>query len=731
MARDHLSFEELRKRCTEETSIGLFPNERAKQKPFFEVRMPLARAGGTPAPGSEDNCLTGALLMHLQALWKAMGVSVDHYRAYHRMTKHVEPHRQLCLFSFFSSVSIHILGKDTPAGASVSIGPRISQNEKATVKALFVICLEGLLTAFVDSKANSKEVIELSTGRACLFENCSRAKFAAKDDKQNVLIVAKTASKEDLQDESKRCRAKWAIEICALRKEKQRYKTLKRQQIQTERGEDGNVTRVAKATSPARRDDALCVGGESYPCTHKRARLASDAYKFDMILPWQTKRIMNIQVVHRFYHPHVDPATNVERWWRDSVASFAGPVERTRFTQYIWCYEPVKARKLFCTPGFADVLILNAGILLDEDEWGDLRRKGFPIPIIKDFIQFKALLFYGGIWADLDVYWTGKSFPLDDSKHQVLLFTEYRRLTCQYLRSPSLDMWPHDKEKPRATINLGFAYSGAQVEFWQQCLDECKGYWTKGGGCCFNWEAIPPSEMRKQKHWNAHPVIVQRLAQSYGSGVVVVHEPLIAFPLFRMLSKWPPKAGDTKWGQVVHGSGDVSTQSYVVNVWTDIWGDELIGTVVSFVQDVQRKRAETKESVQEQQGSRDALRERNNRNAIARMVVRDGLVVYTNCGMDTLEVAGAIIRAQQVIQMTPAAAFAWDMDTDAGYQTYQTCLAAMLTLGLQELPHPHWPSGRMTATVEQLRNALGMRADSTEVDAFIEAVDPGAVTFVE
>ena len=78
---------------------------------------------------------------------------------------------------------------------------------------------------------------------------------------------------------------------------------------------------------------------------------------------------------------------------------------------------------------------------------------------------------------------------------------------------------------------------------------------------------------------------------------------------------------------VVHGSGDVSTQSYVVNVWTDIWGDELIGTVVSFVQDVQRKRAETKESVQEQQGSRDALRERNNRNAIARMAVRDGLVV--------------------------------------------------------------------------------------------------------
>ena len=126
----------------------------------------------------------------------------------------------------------------------------------------------------------------------------------------------------------------------------------------------------------------------------------------------------------------------------------------------------MKARKLFCTPAINDVLILNAGTLLDKRCWRNFRRDCMPIPLIKNFIQFKALLFYGGIWADLDVYWTGKSFPLDDSKHQVLLFTD-KRVTGQYLRSPSLDMWPHDKEKPRATINLGFAHSGAQVEFWQ------------------------------------------------------------------------------------------------------------------------------------------------------------------------------------------------------------------------------------------------------------------------
>ena len=71
----------------------------------------------------------------------------------------------------------------------------------------------------------------------------------------------------------------------------------------------------------------------------------------------------------------------------------------------------MKARKLFCTPAINDVLILNAGILLDERKWSDLLRDGMPIPLIKHFIQFKALQFYGGIWADLDVFWTGKTCP--------------------------------------------------------------------------------------------------------------------------------------------------------------------------------------------------------------------------------------------------------------------------------------------------------------------------------
>ena len=114
--------------------------------------------------------------------------------------------------------------------------------------------------------------------------------------------------------------------------------------------------------------------------------------------------------MHRFFHPSEDSAYSVERWWRDAVASFAGHDDHL-YIQYIWCFEPVKARKLFCTPAINDVLILNAGILLDERKWSDLLRDGMPIPLIKHFIQFKALRFYGGICADLDVFWTGKTCP--------------------------------------------------------------------------------------------------------------------------------------------------------------------------------------------------------------------------------------------------------------------------------------------------------------------------------
>ena len=361
VARNHPSFQELKKRCTEEAAIGLFPIADAKKKPFFEVRTPSARADGTATSGGEGNCLTGALLTHVDVLWKASSVSTAHPSTYYSCHFYAQKHRKLCLFSFFSSVSVYIFGKDAPAGASVSIVQRNSKNEKAKVKAMFLICLEGPLTSVVDSGTGGEEVREFNTGAASLFLDCSSARLVANDLKQKVVIVATTASKQGLQEECRSFHDKCKKSIFALRQNVQAYKTSKKGS-RTCAGEVDKVTRVAQATSPARRDDALCVGGGSYPCTHKRARLASDAYKFDMILPWQTKRIMNIQVVHRFYHPHVDPATNVERWWRDSVASFAGPVGRTRFTQYIWCYEPVKARTLFCTPGLADVLILNAGI---------------------------------------------------------------------------------------------------------------------------------------------------------------------------------------------------------------------------------------------------------------------------------------------------------------------------------------------------------------------------------
>ena len=264
------------------------------------------------------------------------------------------------------------------------------------------------------------------------------------------------------------------------------------------------------------------------------------------------------------------------------------------------------------------------------------------------------------------------------------------------------DMWPNDNTKPRATINLGFAHSFPKVAFWEKCFEECIHYWTEGGGGHFKWKAIPQTEVRQQKHWKAHQVIVQTLAQCYGPSVVVVHEPLVAFPLCR-------------W-EVVHGVVEISTHSYVVNVFTDIWSDSIIDTVVTALK---------------QQVSRDASRERNNRNAIGQMLARDGVRVLANCGMPFFDCVCGISAAQSVIQKTPDLAFAWDMDTDAGFQKATTCLAAILTQGLEQLAHLDWPIGRMTATLEHLRRVLGMRANSTEVHDFITEVNGNGIKAVE
>ena len=212
------------------------------------------------------------------------------------------------------------------------------------------------------------------------------------------------------------------------------------------------------------------------------ARLASDADEFDVMLLWHSYRKVKVLAVHRFFHPIEDSAPTVERCWRDAVASFAGHDDHLYVS--IYGFEPVKARKLFCTPAINDVLILNAGTLLDKRCWRNFRRDCMPIPLIKNFIQFEALKFYGGIWADLDVFWTGKTPPYSfqekahpaiDLPHEAELFTEYLGTTGQCMR-------PSEETKPPATINLGFAYSFPKAAFWEKCLEECLMHWGEGGG---------------------------------------------------------------------------------------------------------------------------------------------------------------------------------------------------------------------------------------------------------
>ena len=62
VAKDHPCWKELEKRCTQYTAIGLCQNEVTTRKRCFQVKMPSARADGTPTRGNKDNCQTGAIL---------------------------------------------------------------------------------------------------------------------------------------------------------------------------------------------------------------------------------------------------------------------------------------------------------------------------------------------------------------------------------------------------------------------------------------------------------------------------------------------------------------------------------------------------------------------------------------------------------------------------------------------------------------------------------------------
>ena len=349
--------------------------------------------------------------------------------------------------------------------------------------------------------------------------------------------------------------------------------------------------------------------------------------------------------------------------------------------------------------------------------------------LIKNSIQLNALKFYGGIWADLDVPWTGKicpysfqekAHPVIDLTHEVVLFTEYQGATGQCMR-------PSEETKPPATINLGFAYSFPKALFWEKCLEECLMHWTEGRGRGFSWAAIPQSEVRKQKHWNAHRFIVHDLAQRYGPTVVLIHEPLVAFPLFRELNNFPlrPPGDDQTNRQVGHGVDDISTHSYVVKVWTNIWSDNIIDTIVSFLKKVKAERAAPKQQV-----SRDASRARHNRNQIGEWIAREGPSVLKECGMHLCDCIRGSVAALAFTENLPDLAFAWDTETDAGHQRATICFAAMLTRGLEKPDHLAWPIDRMTATQKQLRSVLGMEANSTEVDDFISHFSGKAIKVV-
>ena len=131
-----------------------------------------------------------------------------------------------------------------------------------------------------------------------------------------------------------------------------------------------------------------------------------------------------------------------------------------------------------------------------------------PIPLIKDLIQFEALRTFGSWWADLDSIWTGRKVPDSvlassqvDASHSVVLFSEPERSAGQFVLDKKLLIW-QNAERPRATLNIGLAFSVAGAAFWAQCSAQCSHYWRAGAGRFVNWDVVPEGGMRKHKHWN-------------------------------------------------------------------------------------------------------------------------------------------------------------------------------------------------------------------------------------
>ena len=98
-------------------------------------------------------------------------------------------------------------------------------------------------------------------------------------------------------------------------------------------------------------------------------------------------------LLHRFY---ISEAGAPLEQWREWLLTWP-----SSFLQYVWTYSEADFEEL--AGEVSNVVRKDASLLLSAGFFGDRRREGYPIPLLKDLIQFKALYAFGGWFADLDI----------------------------------------------------------------------------------------------------------------------------------------------------------------------------------------------------------------------------------------------------------------------------------------------------------------------------------------
>ena len=184
---------------------------------------------------------------------------------------------------------------------------------------------------------------------------------------------------------------------------------------------------------------------------------------------------------------------------------------------------------------------------------------------------------------------------------------------------------------------------------------------------------------------------------------VFVEEPIVAFPLFRFLKAWSCSGGARMWGLQVHGAKEMSAGSFVVNIWSDRWKNQLVEQVMPWLRSHLARRRKHREA------PRGAFAAADHQNMVGRALSCEGYFALMSAGVEASVCHEVLATAIEIADEwgTFMVANEQRILDERGARLFAT-IYLEAALNKELCKDPDWTDDRLVACAVRLQQTLGV-----------------------